>query len=166
MSKGEIVKAREKTHDRSLAKGMLAGLIGGVVAAGAKSVVERVYRRRDGGREPLTLLAERVSGEVGHELTEGERAVALQTIHLGFGAVAGAAYGGAVEYFPAANAREGAAFGMALASLKQGTALPGMRLFMKPAEQTWFERRSEMVTYVVYGLITETVRRVVRKQLG
>jgi putative membrane protein len=111
----------------------------------------------------LTALAQQISG---HELTEGEKEVALQTIHLGFGAVAGAAYGGVVEYFPAATAKEGAAFGMALSSMKQGTALPGMRLFVRPTKQTWFERRSEMVTYVVYGLITETVRRVVREQLG
>ena len=159
-----IVKAGEKTHARSLAKGMLAGLIGGVVAAGAKSLVEKISRsQRNVHSQPLTALAQRISG---HELTEGEKEVALQTIHLGFGAVAGAAYGGVVEYFPAATAKEGAAFGMALSSLKQGTAVPGMRLFMGPMKQTWFERRSEMVTYVVYGLITETVRRVVREQLG
>lgn len=148
-------------------KGMVAGLVGGVVAAGAKSVVDRVYKSRsDGQPEPLTALAVKISGGVGHELTEAEKAMALQTIHLGFGAVAGAAYGGVAEYFPAATAKDGAAFGMALTSLKQGTALPGMRLFTGPAEQTGWERRSEMVTYVVYGLITETVRRFVRKRLG
>ena len=166
MSKGEIVK-KKAGSERSLLKGMVAGLIGGVVAAGAKSVVEKMYKRRkDGEPEPLTALAIRISGGAGHELTEGEKEVALQTIHLGFGAVAGAAYGGVVEYFPSAAAKDGAAFGMALTSLKQGTALPGMRLFTGPREQPWFEQKSEMVTYVVYGLITETVRRFVRKRLG
>ena len=167
MSKGEIVK-KETGLERSLVKGMLAGLMGGVVGAGAKSAVEKMYKRRTNGeREHLTAVAIRISGGVGHELTEAEQAVALQTIHLGFGAVAGAAYGGVVEYFPAATAKEGAAFGMALSSMKQGTALPGMRLFTRPdGADAAFEKKSEMVTYVVYGLITETVRRFVRKRLG
>jgi putative membrane protein len=40
-----------------------------------------------------------------------------------------------------------------------------MGLGAKPEEQTARERTSEMATHVVYGVVTETVRRVVRKML-
>jgi putative membrane protein len=69
------------------------------------------------------------------------------------------------EYYPAATAKDGAGFGMALSSLTHGTMLPAMGLSAEPEEQTTRERTSELATHVVYGVVTETVRRVVRKML-
>ncbi len=111
------------------------------------------------------MLAERVSSEFGHTLSTGEKAVAVEAIHWGFGALAGAAYGGLAEYFPAATAKDGASFGMALAGLTYENALPAMGLSDDPEAQTTREHTSEMVSHVVYGLMTETVRRFVRKRL-
>jgi putative membrane protein len=71
-----------------------------------------------------------------------------------------------VEYYPAATAKDGAGFGMALSSLTHGTVLPAMGLAAEHEEQTTRERTSEMATHVVYGVVTEIVRRVVRKMLG
>jgi putative membrane protein len=109
------------------------------------------------------VLAEKVAG---YELVETQKEVAVETIHWGFGALTGAAYGALAEYYPAATAKEGAGFGMALSSLTHGTVLPAMGLSAEPEEQTARERTSEMVTHVVYGMVTETVRRVVRRMLG
>jgi putative membrane protein len=108
-------------------------------------------------------LAEKL---VGHELVGRQKTVAVESIHWGFGALAGAAYGAVAEYYPAATAQDGAGFGMALASLTHETALPAMGLSPDPADQTLRERTSEMTTHVVYGMVTETVRRVVRRMLG
>jgi putative membrane protein len=44
--------------------------------------------------------------------------------------------------------------------------LPAMGLSAEPAEQTFREKTSEMATHVVFGVVTETVRRFVRKLLG
>ncbi|MDQ2832658.1 MAG: DUF1440 domain-containing protein [Acidobacteriota bacterium] len=152
------------THARSLAKGMLAGLIGGVVATAAKSLAEKFYPPRTHGEpEPPAVLAEKVAG---HKLAGTEKQVAVEALHWGFGALTGAAYGALAEYYPAAAAKDGAAFGTALASLTHGTALPAMGLSADPAAQTTRERTSEMATHVVYGMVTETVRRTVRKMLG
>jgi putative membrane protein len=154
----------ETTHKRSLAKGLLAGLIGGLVATAAKSVAERIYPPRTHGEpEPPEVLADKIAG---HELALSEKTATAESIHWGFGALAGAAYGGVVEYFPAATEKDGAAFGMALGSLTHGTALPAVGLSAKPEDQTARERTSEMATHVVYGVVTETVRRVMRKMLG
>jgi putative membrane protein len=155
---------KDATHGRSLAKGLLAGLIGGLVATAAKTLVERVYPPHTHGEpEPSEILAEKLAG---HELEGTEREVATEAIEWGFGALTGAAYGALVEYYPAATAKDGAGFGMALSSLTHGTMLPAMGLAAEPEEQTVRERTSEMATHVVYGVVTETVRRVVRKMLG
>ncbi len=154
----------EKPHERSLVKGLLAGLIGGLVATAAKSVAERFYPPRTHGEpEPPAVLAEKVAG---HELAGAQKEAAVEAIHWGFGALTGAAYGALAEYYPAATSKDGAGFGTALASLTHGNALPAMGLSAEPKEQTVRERTSEMATHVVYGMVTETVRRFVRKMLG
>jgi putative membrane protein len=157
-------KLQEKTVTRSLAKGLLAGLIGGLVATAAKTFVEKIYPPRTHGEpEPPKIMVEKLTG---HELVGTQKAVATETIHWGFGALAGAAYGALAEYYPQATAKDGAGFGMALTSLTHGTALPALGLSAEPEEQTTRERTSEMATHVVYGMVTETVRRTVRKILG
>jgi putative membrane protein len=157
-------KLKEKTVTRSLAKGMLAGLIGGLVATAAKTFAEKIYPPHTHGQpEPLAVLAEKL---IGHELVGTQKTTAVETIHWGFGALTGAAYGALAEYYPQATAKDGAAFGMALTSLTHGTALPALGLSDEAHEQTTRERTSEMATHVVYGMVTETVRRRARKMLG
>ena len=148
---------------RSLAKGMLAGLIGGIVATAAKSVGEKIFPPRTHGEpEPPDVLAEKVAG---HSLTPAQKVVASETIHWGFGALAGAVYGGLAEYYPAATQKEGASFGLALAALTHEQALPIMGLSADPKDQTTREHTSEMATHIVYGVVTEIVRSSVRRFL-
>ncbi|WP_263383281.1 DUF1440 domain-containing protein [Granulicella arctica] len=152
-----------KPQRPSLAKGLLAGLIGGIAATAAKTMAEKVYPPRTHGEpKPPDLLAEKLAG---HPLDDGTKAIASESIHWAFGALAGAAYGALAEFYPAATAKEGASFGLALATLTHETALPAMGLSAEPGEQTVRERTSEMGTHVVFGLVTETVRRTVRKFL-
>ncbi len=148
-------------HD--LAKGLIAGLIGGLVATAAKTLAERVYPPRvEGEPEPPEVLSEKIAG---HPLDETTKTVASETIHWVFGAAAGAAYGALTEYYPAAAAREGANFGMTLMALTHEGALPALGLSAQPQDQTTREKSSEMVTHVVFGLVTEGVRRIVRSRL-
>lgn len=157
-------ESETKVYARSLAKGLLAGLIGGLVATAAKTIAEKIYPPRTHGEpEPPAVLVEKMAG---HELAAGRKEAAAGAIHWGFGAVTGAAYGALAEFYPAATAKDGAGFGMALASLTHESALPAMGLAAEPEEQTTRERTSEMATHVLYGMVTETVRRLVRKALG
>ncbi len=161
---GEVMEPQGKTPGRSLLKGMLAGLIGGLVATAAKSIMEKIYPPRTHGEpEPPAVLADKLAG---HPLQGIQKEASVEAIHWGFGALTGAAYGSLAEYYPSATSKDGAAFGTALASLTHGAALPAMGLSAAPEEQTTRERTSEMATHVVYGMVTETVRRVVRKMLG
>jgi putative membrane protein len=153
-------EAVEQVREKSIAKGLLAGLIGGLVATAAKSLAEKIYPPRTHGEpEPPEMLAEKLAG---HELSGPAKAFAAGTIHWGFGATAGAAYGALAEYFPAATDKDGASFGLALATLTHEGALPAMGLSADPEDQTSREHTSEMATHLIFGVVTETVRRFVR----
>ena len=82
-----------------------------------------------------------------------------------FGAATGAAYGALAEYLPTVTSKDGANFGMALVTLTHQGALPMMGLAARPGEQTAREKTSEMTSHIVYGVVTETVRRLVRRML-
>lgn len=159
--------AEEQTHDyvgnKSLAKGLLAGLIGGIIATAAKTVAERVYPPRTHGEpEPTDVAADKLGAS---SLSQNQRDIAAEAIHWGFGAVVGAAYGALAEFYPAAAGKDGAKFGMTLMALTHEGALPAMGLSAEPANQTTREKSSEVTTHVIFGLVTETVRRYVRKML-
>ena len=148
---------------RSLAKGLVAGLIGGLAGTVAKTFAERMFSpRTHGAAKAEELAAERVAG---HALAPAGRAAAAQGIRWGFGAAVGAAYGALVEYFPAASAKEGASFGLALEGLTHEAALPALGLAGEPEEMTAREQASEMTSHVVYGVATELVRGLVRRVL-
>jgi putative membrane protein len=152
----------ESTQQRLL-KGLLAGLIAGLVATAAKTLVERFYPPRTHGEpEPPELLAERIAG---HSLDDGTKEIASEAIHWGFGALTGAAYGALAEFYPAATSKEGASFGMALMTLTHEKALPAMGLAAEPEDQTFREQSSEAASHVLYGVVTEKVRGMVRKLL-
>ena len=106
------------------------------------------------------MLAERIAG---HALGDGTKEIAGEAIQWGFGALTGAAYGALAEFYPAATSKEGASFGMALMTLTHEKALPAMGLAAEPADQTFREQSSEAASHVLYGVVTEKVRGIVRK---
>ena len=149
--------------ERSAFKGALAGLIGGLAGAGAKLVAEQIFPPRDPRRTPPSVvLAERVAG---HPLASEEKKVALESIYWAFGALAGAVYGAAVEYEPTLGAWKGAAFGITLNKITHESLLPKMGLSAPTEVQPARERISEWVSHAVYGVVTDSVRRVARKAL-
>lgn len=153
-----------KEFQKSLLKGLLAGTIAGIVATAAKSAAEKMYPPRTHGEpEPPDVLAEKLAG---HSLDDDTKAVASESIHWAFGAIAGAAYGALAEFYPAATAKQGATFGMALMSLTHESALPAMGLSAPPEEQSFREHTSEAASHVLYGVVTEKVRGLLRGLMG
>lgn len=153
----------ETKAERSLAKGLVAGLVAGVVATAAKSCVEAVFPPRVHGEpEPPEALAEKIAG---HHLDRKTKTAAGSALHWGFGAAVGAAYGALVEYYPAATDRQGATFGLTLMALTHEKSLPAMELAEPVEEQSFRERSSEATSHVVYGVVAERVRSIVRRML-
>ncbi len=123
---------------RSLAKGILAGIVAGLAAAAAMTIVEKVY--------PPNIQKE----------------VTPEPTPWAFGAAAGAAYGALAEFYPAASSREGASFGMTLMALTHESGVTALGV---PADPTTREKTSEIASHIVFGLVAETTRRLVRKML-
>ena len=156
-------RAPDNFGQKDLVKGIVAGMIAGIAATAVKTVAERVYPPRTHGEpEPPEVLIDKIAG---HEMSPMSREIAMETIHWGFGAAAGAAYGALAEYYPAATGRNGANFGMTLMALTHEGALPAIGLSAEPAEQTNREKSSEMATHIIFGLVAETVRRFVRRSI-
>ena len=148
---------------RSLVKGLIAGMVGGLVGTAAKTIAEKIFPPRTHGEpEPPDVAIEKMGGG---DLSETGKEIASEAIHWSFGALVGAAYGGLVEYYPAASSKEGASFGIALATLTHEGALPALGLAAAPEDQTQREHTSEMTSHVVFGVVTEIVRGLVRKVL-
>jgi putative membrane protein len=144
--------------------GAVAGLLGGLVATAAKSAVEKVFPPRAHREpEPPTVLTRKLGGQ---ELTVEQKRAAQETMHWGFGATVGAAYGALAEFYPPATSKQGASFGMALIALSHDSTLPFLGLHAKPVAQTRLERTSELASYVAYGVVTETVRSIVRRMIN
>lgn len=84
----------------------------------------------------------------------------------GVGAATGAAYGALAEFYPAATAKQGASFGMTFAAFTHDGALPALGLAPRSDYQTTREKTSALASNIVYGVVTETVRRVVRRMIA
>jgi putative membrane protein len=148
---------------RSILKGALAGLIGGLAGAGAKVVAEQIFPPRiEGQIPPPVVLAEQMAG---HPLAHGEKKIATESIHWAFGALAGAVYGVMVEYEPSLGAWRGAAFGITLNKITHETLLPKMGLSSPAERQPAWERISEWISHAAYGVVTDAVRRATRRAL-
>ena len=163
MASESNVSDEMESKQHRLLKGLLAGLVAGLVATAAKTLAERFYPPRTHGEpDPDELLAEKMAG---HTLDAGTKAVASEAIHWGYGALTGAAYGALAEFYPAATDKEGASFGLALMTLTHENALPAMGLAAAPEDQTLREKGSEAASHVLFGVVTERVRRMVRNMV-
>jgi putative membrane protein len=53
-----------------------------------------------------------------------------------------------------------------MVALSHDSTLPLMGLASKPKPQTTREKTSEMVSHIAYGVVTETVRSIVRRMMA
>ncbi len=148
----------------SLAKGLLAGLIGGLAGSAMKVVGELIYNPRTRGQtSPPVVLAERFAG---HALNKKQQKLAEQGIHYFFGGATGAIYGAAAEFKPVVTLGYGSLFGVVLQLFTHETLVPAAGLDKPALQQPAREHLSELFTHVLYGMSTEAVRRLVRGKLG
>ena len=170
-----------ETSEAKILKGMLAGAVGGLVASWTMNEFQKVWaaaeKRITGGKqghdegqqnsedaEDATMkTADRISQALqGRHLTDEEKKKAGPVVHYAFGALMGAVYGASVEVNPAANALAGIPFGAILFAAADEVALPVLGLSNKPAAYPLSTHVYGLVSHAVYGVTTETVRRIVR----
>ena len=170
-----------ETGEASILKGMLAGAVGGLVASWTMNEFQKAWAaaerqitdgrlghqgKQKGGEdaEDATMkTADRISELLqGRHLTRDEKKKAGPVLHYAFGAIMGAVYGASVEVNPAANALAGIPFGAILFAAADEVALPALGLSDKPAAYPLSTHFYGLVSHAVYGVTTETVRRMVR----
>lgn len=151
---------KKSQRPRSLSKGAVAGLIGGIVATAAKIAVERAYPPHPRRQLRLPLVSQKRKTDLIGRVADSP------AMYWGVGAATGAAYGALAEFYPAATAKQGASFGMAFAAFTHDGALPALGLAQRTEYQTTREKTSELASNIVYGVVTETVRRVVRRMIA
>jgi putative membrane protein len=144
---GKVNRQRE----RSILKGALAGLVGGILGSGAWALAERIG-------SPSVAKDATAQLDPDQPLNVAAKPWLL-------GPLAGAAYGAAMEIEPKAGTWQGAGFGLALKKLADQAVPPQAGAAELSVRRRTQQRQSEWVSYAVFGVVTEAVRRLVRRGL-
>jgi type IV secretory pathway TrbD component len=161
-----------------LMKGLLAGVAGGLLASflmeqfqAAWSVASEAMRssKKRAGRkpDPATVKAANVVSEkiTGRKLARNYKAIAGEAMHYGMGASSAAVYGVLAEVVPIVTTGNGVGFGTGVWLLADEVAVPAAGLSKPPMEIPLATHLYALASHLIYGSITETVRRAVRRAL-
>jgi putative membrane protein len=154
-------------------RGAIVGLVGGLLAAGAMSVVHRILSDLDPKAEapspkpedPTVQVARAATGLAGYPLAERQKPSAGAVVHYAFGAVVGAVYGAVAEIAPMVTTAFGVPFGIGVWLGAHIVAVPAMGLSDPPTRQPVGKETEEFGLHVVYGAVTEIVRRKLWRSL-
>ena len=171
-----------------VAKGALAGAIGGLAGTWAMSEFQGWWSRVVHGTEPKSaagrhdardwqefaegqnaneLAAQAIASQtIDRPLTRQELPAAAAAVHYTFGATMGAFYGALSEMSPRASAGSGAGFGTAVWALADEVAIPLVGLSRPTTGQPPERHAHSFASHIVFGATTEIVRRGVRALLN
>ncbi len=164
--------------EMDLMKGLLAGMAGGILASFLMEQFQAAWSsaaqalqtsKKRGGRKPdpatvkaANLIAEKVTGQ---KVPPDYKPIAGEAMHYGMGAASAAVYGALAEVAPIVTLGDGTGFGTGVWLLADEVAVPAAGFSKKPREIPFRTHLYALVSHLVYGWITETVRRAVRRAL-
>jgi putative membrane protein len=167
-------------------KGLVAGLVGGLVASWTMNRFQDVWLRladhendsehgskaysqqsnNEEGDDTTVRAASALSeGLFDHKLTESEKRVAGPAVHYSLGTGVGGLYGAVAEVAPEITAGVGLPFGAAFWLVVDETAVPLLGLSKGPTQYPLSTHVYALTSHLVYGLTTELMRQAVRKAL-
>jgi uncharacterized membrane protein YagU involved in acid resistance len=169
--------------NRNAWKGLVAGLVGGVVASWAMDRFQYWWLSFGEGseeefhqptpiqgveqEEPATVKAASAisEGVFGRRLTAREKEIAGPIVHYAVGTTAGAVYGLAAEYQPEVTALAGIPFGAAFWLIVDEGSLPLLGIAKGPTAYPVATHVYALASHLVFGLTAEVVRSAVRQRL-
>lgn len=101
----------------------------------------------------------------GRKLSRSKKELGGRIVHFAFGAGMGALYGLLAEAFPAIGGGGGAVLGTGLYVGAHGIAVPVLGLAPSPVKNGALQESPELAAHLVYGFVTEGVRRLLMKAL-
>jgi uncharacterized membrane protein YagU involved in acid resistance len=173
-------------------KGLIAGLIGGLVASWVMNQFQSAWtiaaegfekphgpqslqpsERPNAGQasqeskeeqDDATVKAARAisEGVFGHKLKEEEKRAAGAAVHYALGTATGGLYGAVAEFAPEITTGAGLPFGAAFWLVVDETAVPLLGLSKGPTEYPLSTHVYALASHLVYGLTAEVTRRAVR----
>lgn len=166
------------TDPMSVWRGVIAGMVGGVIAAGAMSIVHKGLAGISPGapqqpsaqqpqEEDATVkVADGIARRLFHRpLAEDKKPLAGTLVHYAFGAGVGAMYGGVAAVVPRVTMAVGLPFGVAVWLGAHVITVPALGLAEPPTRRPFSKEALEFLLHLVYGAVTEVVRRLVRRAL-
>jgi hypothetical protein len=164
--------------ETDILKGLLAGVAGGLLASflmeqfqaawsAASEAMSSAEKKPGRKPDPTTVKAANVISEkiTGRKIPKDYKAAAGEAVHYGMGAAAAAVYGALAEVAPIVTASDGLGFGAGVWALADEVAVPATGLSKPPQEIPLTTHIYALASHLVYGWITETVRRAVRRAL-
>ncbi|MEO8439234.1 MAG: DUF1440 domain-containing protein [Spartobacteria bacterium] len=164
--------------ETDMMKGLLAGVAGGILASFLMEQFQAAWsaateamssEKKRGGRKPdpatvkaANLISEKVTGR---KVPTDYKPLAGEAVHYGMGATSAAVYGVMAEVAPIVTIGDGVAFGTGVWLLADEMAVPAAGLSKPPKEIPLTGHLYALASHLVYGWITETVRRAVRRAL-
>jgi putative membrane protein len=172
-----------EAHDRELGKGVLAGLIGGVIGTIVMTEFQNAWskasealksrreeepgERKQQESEDATMKAAAKLGEaVGRPLSHEQRKKLGPVVHYMFGTLQGGVYGAVTELSGVRGGFiAGLSLGAALFALADEVAVPALGLSGKPSDYPLSSHLYGLAAHLVYGVSTEVARRGLRASL-
>jgi putative membrane protein len=173
-------------RERNLGKGLLAGVIGGLVGTivmtefqNAWSAASQSIKNRNSGpdqqnrqkvdgpeKEDATMKAAgKIVQLTGRKLSHEQKKKLGPVVHYGFGTIQGGVYGAVTEMAGGAKGfLPGMVFGASLFVLADELAVPAMGLSSRKAPLS--AHLYALASHMVYGVSTEITRRGLRATLG
>lgn len=156
----QFMQKTERRGPRNFGRGLLAGVIGGLVGVGVKMIVDRQLApdRRQVEDDYATAAVDAAESYTNVHLTEEQQELAEIMAEFGVGAIIGGAYGMVVEAVP-----EASNMGTdKLMATTQQLALPVLGLAPVAAKEVAEDKLSSLAGHVAFGATVEIVRRAVR----
>ncbi len=169
---------------RSAWKGFAAGAIGGAVGtvalnvfqklslAGSKAIEDQVgdghtYTKQqeqllEGFDKAHVQTTKAVADAAGVTLSSAQKKNAAPIAEYAFGILCGGVYGVIAEYVPSATAGFGTTYGAVLFTGASEVVLPALGMVPMPQDRTPVQHLGGLSGNVVYGAVTEGVRRLLR----
>ncbi len=163
------------TRDDETARGMLLGAVAGAVGVWVMDRVDwfnyrhedpearrRTRRVRPGGEDPAHVMARMAEGAVGAELSPAQHHAVGTAIHSAIGIGPGALYGALRGHVPALGTGRGTLYGLGLFLLQDELGNAALGTGADPRAYPWQAHARGLVAHLVYGVVTDTVLRVLQ----
>lgn len=161
------------SKQKSLWRGVLAGIAGGLAAAwmmnefmaGPGQELQQAVQSDEENRQQQAYSdkpKEDATMKAAEEIVHTEDG---PIVHYAFGAITGGLYGGLAEYSSVVTSGFGTSFGGILFSIADFLAVPALNLAPSPMDQPASAQASPFAAHFVYGVSTELVRRMLRMLL-